>query len=90
MATTTTTFSSPLPKSHTYGGAPSSSSTTTKKAPSKDTDSKGIWLSMLDEVSRGKDLAEKQLIILGASTYTRSSIKPPSNPPLAPSNFTIF
>jgi hypothetical protein len=39
---------------------------------------------MLDEVSRGKDLAEKQLIILGAYIFANSSFKPPSGPPLEP------
>jgi hypothetical protein len=81
MATTTTTYSTPLPQRYSHGGAPSSSATTTRKAHSTDTDSKGIWLSMLDEVSRGKDLAEKHLIILGAHTFTNSSFKPPSGAP---------
>lgn len=49
-----------LPQGHSY-----KSTTTGRKANGKGTDSKGIWLSMLDDVSRGTNLAEKQLIILG-------------------------
>ena len=45
---------------------------------------------MLDEVSRGKDLAEKQLIILGASIYTNSSIKSPQSPQSPPPSSLYF
>ena len=58
-------------------GGTSANNSGKKKAGTKDADSKGIWVSMLDEVSRGKDLAEKQLIILGAHGWTPFNLKSP-------------
>ena len=35
---------------------------------SKDGEKKAIWVPMLNNASKGKDLAEKQLVVLGKET----------------------
>ena len=70
--TTATMQRTSFPQGHSY-----KSSTSSRKPNNTGNDSKGIWLSMLDDVSRGSNLAEKQLIILGENLHqadTRSFI----------------
>ena len=54
-----------------FGSGPGFGSTKARGRPgSKEGEKKAIWVPMLNNASKGKDLAEKQLIVLGEMTQT--------------------
>ena len=54
------------PRSSAFGRGPGFTGTKARgRSGSKDGEKKAIWVPMLNNASKGKDLAEKQLIVLG-------------------------
>ena len=53
-------------RTSTFGSGPGFTGTKARGRPgSKEGEKKAIWVPMLNNASKGKDLAEKQLIVLG-------------------------
>ena len=63
------TMTSTMQKPASSHGPAFKSAPAKRRSGIKGADEKGIWLSLLDNVSRGKDLAEKQLVVLGKPQY---------------------
>jgi hypothetical protein len=54
------------PRTSAFGSGPGFGGTKARGRPgSKEGEKKAIWVPMLNNASKGKDLAEKQLIVLG-------------------------
>jgi hypothetical protein len=54
------------PRTSTFGSGPGFTGIKARGRPgSKEGEKKAIWVPMLNNASKGKDLAEKQLIVLG-------------------------
>lgn len=62
-------------------GRPSTATRGTRRPTSKDGEKQQIWVPMLNNASKGKDLAEKQLLVLGGTPDQQREFLEHLNPP---------